>query len=90
MLIPPPQRKCDQYWPAEGQQEYGGFLVTVKSSRALAFYTQRTFAVRNVRAKKVGAADQSHRRWLSDPAECVRPVRHFNHDRISLTDIRKI
>lgn len=62
MLIPPPQRKCDQYWPAEGQQEYGSFLVTVKSSRALAFYTQRTFAIRNVRAKKVGAADQSHRR----------------------------
>lgn len=67
MLIPPPQRKCDQYWPAEGQQEYGGFLVTVKSSRALAFYTQRTFAIRNVRAKKVGpptnhSADRSQTR----------------------------
>lgn len=70
MLIPPPQRKCDQYWPAEGQQEYGGFLVTVKSSRALAFYTQRTFAVRNVRAKKVGTP-------TNHTAECVRPVQHF-------------
>lgn len=87
MLIPPPQRKCDQYWPADGQQEYGGFLVTVKSSRALAFYTQRTFAVRNVHAKKVGAADQSQRSSLADPTECVCPVQHFNHDRISLADI---
>lgn len=58
--------------------------MTVKSSTALAFYTQRTFAVRNVRAKKVGAANQSQHRSrqnVSAPS-CI-------FDRISLTDIMK-
>lgn len=54
----PSQRKCEQYWPSEVQQEYGGFLVTVKSCRVTAFYTQRTFSVRDVRSRKVRITSQ--------------------------------
>ena len=42
------QRKCDQYWPSEGEQTYdSGLTVHLLSTNVTAHYTVRMFLVRS-------------------------------------------
>lgn len=49
-FAPPPQVKCDQYWPTRGTDTYGLIQVTLLDTVELATYCVRTFALFKVRS----------------------------------------
>ncbi|XP_070557951.1 receptor-type tyrosine-protein phosphatase alpha-like isoform X2 [Ptychodera flava] len=52
-LVEKGKKKCEQYWPSEGTEQYGSIEVTLEDTNNLAAYTIRRFTVKNCKAKKV-------------------------------------
>eukprot|EP00058_Branchiostoma_floridae_P008994 XP_002594482.1 hypothetical protein BRAFLDRAFT_87671 [Branchiostoma floridae] len=69
-LVERGRRKCDQYWPTDGTEQYGLVTVTLKHTKVLANYTIRTFSLRHAKVKK---NDNLPSYWPSKdkPMECV-------------------
>ena len=42
------QLKCKQYWPNEGEHQYGGICVSLEEEQRYAEYTIRTFSCKRV------------------------------------------
>jgi len=46
------KKKCEQYWPNEGETKYGKLSVKLIGVEELAYWTVRTFTVKNTKVSK--------------------------------------
>ncbi|XP_046872403.1 receptor-type tyrosine-protein phosphatase zeta-like, partial [Hypomesus transpacificus] len=58
-LLEKGRRKCEQYWPEENQEDYGQYQVSLRSSKTLAYYTLRTFTLRDGNQKASRGAERT-------------------------------
>nr|CAB3265299.1 receptor-type tyrosine-protein phosphatase gamma-like [Phallusia mammillata] len=60
-LVEKGRRKCDQYWPQEGKEQYKHVSVVLKETQTFANYIIRHFAVKN---NKLGRRNTNERKVL--------------------------
>ncbi|XP_076362408.1 putative receptor-type tyrosine-protein phosphatase mosPTP-1 isoform X1 [Tachypleus tridentatus] len=58
-LVERGRRKCDMYWPKEGNEVYGIIQVKMINEVTMATYTLRTFTIRNLKIKKKRSAERT-------------------------------
>lgn len=63
------QRKCDQYWPNEGETQYGQLTVKLLNYYRMAHYSIRVFTVKCQKPKKVSIP--THMSDVSLLTDCV-------------------
>ena len=70
MMMMDVQRKCDQYWPSEGEQTYDcGLTVHLLSTNVTAHYTVRMFSVRSaVKTVKKVTFTCRYTLWINERA----------------------
>lgn len=46
------KKKCEQYWPTEGEAKYGKLSVQLLNVEELAYWTIRRFTIKNTKVSK--------------------------------------
>ncbi|CAD5115277.1 DgyrCDS4270 [Dimorphilus gyrociliatus] len=59
------RKKCDQYWPSEGEETYGNFTVKLLSTTERAFFTIRVFSIKQHKESKGDDSDPEEERMVA-------------------------